>query len=47
MGDLGNVFADDAGIGRFELIDNEVSLFGKHSVIGRSCFLHNAEDDLG
>lgn len=47
VGDLGNVQADDSGNGSYELQDNQVSLYGPLTVIGRSCVLHLKTDDLG
>nr|AXS01071.1 sod [Spodoptera frugiperda granulovirus] len=42
LGDLGNVCAST-----FEKIDHMLSLYGKHSILGRSIVVHTMEDDLG
>lgn len=47
IGDLGNVESDSNGHAVFELVDHEISLFGRNSVVGRSMVLHKNEDDLG
>ena len=47
MGDLGNVEANDDGNASYDKEDHLVTLFGKYSVLGRSCVLHAGEDDLG
>ena len=47
VGDLGNVQSDGEGKGVYETTDGLVTLFGAHSVIGRSCVLHEKTDDLG
>ena len=47
VGDLGNVFSDSNGNAKYELNNKLISLVGEHSVIGRSCVLHENEDDLG
>ena len=41
------MYADENGVGTVEAVDQQVSLFGRHSVIGRSCVLHRYTDDLG
>ncbi|KAJ2771516.1 Superoxide dismutase [Cu-Zn] [Coemansia nantahalensis] len=46
-GDLGNVTADSNGTVTLGLTDSQVSLFGVHSVIGRTVVIHADEDDLG
>lgn len=47
VGDLGNIMANNKGIALIDITDNLVKLRGKYSVIGRSCIIHNDEDDLG
>ena len=47
VGDLGNVIAGEDGVGNFELEDEQVSLFGEHTVYGRSFVVHADPDDLG
>ena len=47
VGDLGNVQADSEGNGSYERADQQISLQGPFSVIGRSCVLHAGTDDLG
>jgi Cu-Zn family superoxide dismutase len=47
-GDLGNIFADDDGIGYLEYHDNLISIYGGvFNVIGRSIVICDKEDDLG
>jgi len=47
VGDLGNIQSDEKGNASYERSDNLISLLGKYSVIGRSCVVHEDEDDLG
>ncbi len=47
MGDLGNLKSDEEGRGFLAMSDNEVSLFGENSILGRSVVVHQGEDDLG
>ena len=47
VGDLGNLLSDDQGNAVYERNDNLISLVGKYSVVGRSCVVHEDEDDLG
>jgi superoxide dismutase, Cu-Zn family len=47
VGDLGNVKANEKGVGKFLLWDKMVKLTGKNSIIGRSLVIHEKEDDLG
>ena len=46
-GDLGNIVADESGKASFSFSDSHLSLFGVHSIVGRSVVVHAAEDDLG
>ena len=45
--DLGNVEAGADGITKVEFTDNVISLYGEHSIIGRSLVVHAKVDDLG
>ena len=45
-GDMGNIEADDSGIGHLEYVDHTMSLEGQASIIGRSVIIHQHEDDL-
>ena len=49
VGDLGNIEqSNDNGEKAFyALEDHQVSLWGEHNVIGRSCVCHADQDDLG
>ncbi|KAJ1725691.1 Superoxide dismutase [Cu-Zn] [Coemansia erecta] len=47
VGDLGNVTANKEGKVDVVLEDSQVTLFGAHSVIGRTVVVHEGEDDLG
>ena len=47
VGDLGNVKTDERGNTFLPLTDKIISLYGEQSVIGRSCVIHENEDDLG
>lgn len=47
VGDLGNVTADDNGVAKVEISDKMISLFGEHSIIGRTLVVHADPDDLG
>ncbi|KAJ2908854.1 hypothetical protein GGI21_002470, partial [Coemansia aciculifera] len=47
VGDLGNLEAPEKGDAVFEITDKQVTLFGEHSVIGRTVVVHALEDDLG
>ncbi|KAL6934974.1 Superoxide dismutase [Cu-Zn] [Hanseniaspora guilliermondii] len=46
-GDLGNIKTDAQGVAKGELSDKLISLFGDHSIIGRTVIVHAGEDDLG
>ncbi|KAJ1938234.1 Superoxide dismutase [Cu-Zn] [Linderina macrospora] len=47
VGDLGNVVASKSGEVVVKITDSQVTLFGEHSVIGRTIVVHADEDDLG
>ena len=47
VGDLGNILADESGIGKVEIEDKMVLIFGPHSVIGRSIVVCAGADDSG
>jgi Cu-Zn family superoxide dismutase len=47
FGDLGNLSSDQQGVAVYERSNDLISLIGKYSVIGRSCVVHEDEDDLG
>lgn len=46
VGDLGNVESDGEGNAKYRE-DVDIMLMGMYSVVGRSCVLHDNEDDLG
>jgi len=46
VGDLGNVAADDSGMGHYEQTDQVIAFSGAHSIIGRAVIVHMGEDDL-
>jgi len=47
IGDLGNIKTDERGNGYLAINDKGIGLFGEESVIGRSCVVHEGQDDLG
>ncbi len=47
VGDLGNIVADENGNVETLYEDKLIRLTGEFSVIGRSCVVHESEDDLG
>lgn len=48
VGDLGNIIADEKGVCKMRLYDNQISLrTPKRNIIGRSLVIHSGEDDLG
>ena len=47
LGDLGNLIADPFGNSYTCFKDEQLSLYGEYSIIGRSVVLHKNEDDLG
>ena len=44
---MGNVDANDDGLAVYDLIDDQLMIHGPLSIIGRSCVVHEKEDDLG
>ncbi|KAI8792056.1 superoxide dismutase [Cu-Zn]-like isoform X1 [Biomphalaria glabrata] len=47
VGDLGNIVAGDDGVADVSIKDQQISLIGENSIIGRSLVVHDKEDDLG
>ncbi len=47
VGDFGNIVANEQGIAALTFTDKVASLFGAHSIIGRTVVCHEKEDDLG
>jgi superoxide dismutase, Cu-Zn family len=45
-GDLGNIVADESGIGHYDRIDNVITLNGPNSIIGKSVIVHANPDDF-
>lgn len=45
-GDLGNLVADANGVAHYSRHDDELSLRGRHSIVGRAIIVHAGEDDL-
>ncbi len=46
VGDLGNILADDNGVGYYERVDTVISFTGRHSIIGRAIIIHEKADDM-
>lgn len=46
VGDLGNLSADESGMGHYERTDSHITFEGPHSIIGRGVIVHANEDDL-
>uniref|UniRef100_A0A9I9D9Z4 superoxide dismutase n=1 Tax=Cucumis melo TaxID=3656 RepID=A0A9I9D9Z4_CUCME len=46
-GDLGNIIVGEDGTANFTITDNQISLCGKDSIIGRAVVVHGDPDDLG
>ncbi len=44
-GDMGNITANENGIGHLDYIDTHLKLNGPESIIGRSVIVHAGEDD--
>ncbi|MFQ6325697.1 superoxide dismutase family protein [Nocardia sp. CWNU-33] len=47
VGDLDNIIAPESGMTVFDIEAQNVTLFGPHSVIGRTVIVYADEDDLG
>lgn len=47
VGDLGNLKSDEWGVAYYAAKNDQVTLWGEHSILGRSCVVHANEDDLG
>jgi Cu-Zn family superoxide dismutase len=47
VGDLGNVEAGADGVANVDVTDDLLTLFGQHSIVGRTVVVHAAVDDLG
>ncbi|TFY76042.1 hypothetical protein EWM64_g7970 [Hericium alpestre] len=46
-GDLGNIESDRSGVAKFTIKDEQITLNGPLSLIGRTVVLHAGTDDLG
>lgn len=46
-GDLGNIIFSSKGISKINIQTNKMTLYGKHSILGRSLVIHEGKDDLG
>ena len=46
VGDLGNIVADESGIGKLDIVVAGPSLTGPNSIIGRSIIVHADPDDM-
>lgn len=46
MGDLGNIMADENGVGVLDVIDPKLTFEGAKSIIGRGVIIHAKPDDL-
>jgi superoxide dismutase, Cu-Zn family len=46
VGDLGNITADNSGLGLIDHVDHTIKLNGANSIIGRSIVVHANHDDL-
>lgn len=47
VGDLGNIQTDANGLAKGSKTDKLVTLFGEHSILGRTVVVHGGQDDLG
>lgn len=45
--DLGNVTTEDTGKTVIKIEDKQLTLFGQHTIIGRTMVIHADVDDLG
>jgi Cu-Zn family superoxide dismutase len=46
VGDLGNIKANGRGVATIDIMDKQIALSGRHSIIGRAVILHAKADDL-
>lgn len=46
VGDLGNIMADEQGVGHYSYVDKQITLNGPHSIVGRAVIVHADADDL-
>jgi Cu-Zn family superoxide dismutase len=46
VGDFGNLDANEEGHATLEFVSNDITLNGRHSIIGRSVIIHAKEDDF-
>jgi Cu-Zn family superoxide dismutase len=46
VGDLGNIKADESGKAVIDIRDNQITLIGPHSIVGRSLIVHADPDDF-
>ena len=46
VGDLGNISANDEGLGTYEAQDSHIAFSGQSSIIGRAVIVHAGTDDL-
>ena len=46
VGDLGNIVANENGVGTYKFVDTDATLNGRNSIIGRSVIVHADPDDL-
>lgn len=46
IGDLGNIYADQNGIGRYKACYNDIALDGADGILGKSVIVHEKVDDL-
>ncbi|KAM9962735.1 hypothetical protein ACTFIW_007378 [Dictyostelium discoideum] len=47
VGDLGNIVADGESNTKGTISDKIISLFGEHTIVGRTMVVHADQDDLG
>lgn len=47
IGDFGNILSIGEPQTHFQITDDQLTLYGQHSVIGRAVVVHADEDDLG
>ncbi|XP_053954859.1 superoxide dismutase [Cu-Zn] [Anastrepha ludens] len=47
LGDLGNIEASGNGSTKVDICDNQITLFGPNSIVGRTIVVHADPDDLG